>query len=186
VPAPDPRPRATLDLFLVIGVGAFVMGLGSLILSLSEADPIPNSKTVEIEVASTHAADVALDQFSPSSQRTNSDPGGPPIATARSQSIVNGIEAGADRTYLLEMSARLRRTTLGADQATRDAVSADFNPAYAWLGLGDSAQEQVPKPTPRHHVTPQAPSSSRPRSGTPELRTHTGGNFTRRRDDQLR
>jgi hypothetical protein len=186
MPAHAPHFGAATDLLLVIGVAALVLGLGCLILGLSEADPIPNPKTVEIEITSTRAADVALDQFSPSSQRMHRDPGGPPIATARSQSIVNGIEAGAARTYLLEMSARLRRTTLGADQAMRDAVSADFNPAYAWLGLGDSAQEQVAKPTPRHHVTPQAPSSSRPRSGTPELRTHTGGNFTRRRDDQLR
>jgi hypothetical protein len=126
-----------------------VMGLGSLILGLSEADPIPNSKPVEIEVTSTRAADVALNQFSPSSQRTNRDQGGPPVTTARSQGIVNGIEAGATRTYLLEMSARLRRTTFGADQATRDAVSADFNPAYAWLGLGDSALEQAATPVPQ-------------------------------------
>ena len=149
MPAHAPHFGATTDLLLVIGVAALLMGLGSLILGLSEADPIPNSKTVEIEVASTRAADVALDQFSPSSLRTNRDPGGPPIATARSQSIVNGIEAGAARTYLLEMSARLRRATLGADQATRDAVSADFNPAYAWLGLSDSAPEQAATPVPQ-------------------------------------
>ena len=75
MPAQAPHFGATTDLLLVIGVAALLMGLGSLILGLSEADPIPNSKTVEIEVASTRAADVALDQFSPSSLRTNRDPG---------------------------------------------------------------------------------------------------------------
>jgi hypothetical protein len=94
MPAHAPHFEATTDLLLVIGVAALVMGLGSLILGLSEADPIPNSKPVEIEVTSTRAADVALNQFSPSSQRTNRDQGGPPVTTARSQGIVNGIEAG--------------------------------------------------------------------------------------------
>ena len=36
--------------------------------------------------------------------------------------------------YLLEMSARLRRTTLGADPATRDTVGLDIY-AYQWLGV---------------------------------------------------
>src|SRR3954469_5470929 len=112
MPAHAPHFGATTDLLLVIGVVALVMGLGSLLLGLSEAEPIPNSPTVEIEVATTHAADVALDQFSPSSKRANRDSERPPITTARSQSTMNGTEVGAARTCLLEMSARLRRTTL--------------------------------------------------------------------------
>jgi hypothetical protein len=134
---------------LVIGVAALVIGLGSLILGLSEIDRIASSPTVGIEAATTRAAAVALNQFSPSSQRANRDPERLPIAIAQSQSRVNGTEAGAARTYLLEMSARLRRATLGADQATHDAVSAEFNPAYAWLGLGDSALEQAATPVPQ-------------------------------------
>ena len=43
-------------------------------------------------------------------------------------------EPGAARHYLLEMSARLRRTTLGADQGTRDTVSSDIY-TYYWLGV---------------------------------------------------
>lgn len=43
-------------------------------------------------------------------------------------------EPGAARHYLLEMSARLRRTTLGADQGTRDTVSSDIS-TYYWLGV---------------------------------------------------
>ena len=148
-PAHAPHVGATTDLLLVIGVAALVMGLGSLILGLSGPDPIPNLPAVAIEVPTTRAADAAIDQLSPSSKRANRDSGGPPIVTARSQSTVNGTEAGEARTYLLEMSARLRRTTLGADQATRDAVSAGFNPAYAWLGLGDSAPEQSATPVPQ-------------------------------------
>ena len=43
-------------------------------------------------------------------------------------------EPDAARHYLLEMSARLRRTTLGADQGTRDTVSSDIY-TYYWLGV---------------------------------------------------
>jgi hypothetical protein len=60
----------------------------------------------------------------------------------------------AARSSLLEMSARLRHTTLGADAATRATVAADFTYAYAWLGATGATPEGPGTPASDGHATP--------------------------------
>ena len=52
-------------------------------------------------------------------------------------------EQGSRRDYLLEMAARLRRTTLGNDQLRREGIDPDIY-AYQWLGAVQAAPDLPP------------------------------------------
>ena len=123
--------RLPRDLLLVVGILALVLGLraaGSAALS-----PKPASELGATAQERPRATAAPPTTAAPT----------PPLPAVQPRHEMDGAAFGVARAYLLEMSARLRYTTLGADAATRDAVAADFNSAYAWLGATDAAQERT-------------------------------------------
>lgn len=78
--------------------------------------------------------------------RANPDHPLSPGSAAWPRQVLDGATFKASRAYLLEMSARLRHTTLGADAATRATVAADIAYSQARVATPDAAPEQSPSP----------------------------------------
>jgi hypothetical protein len=135
-PAADARDEAGRDRLLVVGATMLAIGLGSFILALTEVVPTATVPRQDVVAIPTCAACAAPPSLRPSE---SDDPEGAPLADARR--IGAGDGAGAARFYLLEMAARLRRATLGADPATRATVAADITTTYAWGGVTPAARE---------------------------------------------
>ena len=157
MPAPRPSWRNARDLLFVIGVAAFVTGLGAVTTSFSP----PDSPAEPIRTAVTMAPE--LESADPSGRATgttaaaSSSPMQQPAANQGPHPA--GIaEPGERRDYILEMAARLRHTTLGSTQKTREAVDQDIY-AYQWLGVVENQ--------PRAPATPARATLHRPQRAEP-------------------
>jgi hypothetical protein len=145
-PAADARDEPGRDRLLVFGATMLVIGLGSFILALTEVVPTATVPRQDVVTMPTCAVCAAPPSAWPSE---SDDPKGAPPADARR--VGTGDGPGGARFYLLEMAARLRRATLGADPATRATVGADVTTTYAWGGVTPAAREG---PTTARPATP--------------------------------
>jgi hypothetical protein len=136
-------PGALRAFLVVMTIAMVVIGGGTLFLALAPAGS--SVRAARAGILMTPMTGPAPVHARSSSERTDPDLESPLNPKAGQPHAMSGDAFAAARTYLFEMSARLHRSTLGADQATRATISPDIY-AYQWLGLIGSVQEPMATP----------------------------------------
>jgi hypothetical protein len=153
IAAHGPQPEGVPDLRLAIGVALFAIGVACLVLGLGDRG-MAASPHRAVSIVALSPDQRSAPALAPSGGGRGAALEGPVIPAARPGQGMDEFALAAARSSLLEMSARLRHTTLGADAATRATVAADFTYAYAWLRTTAATPEAPGTPASDGHATP--------------------------------